>query len=366
MLLSRVAVARLMRTKCLIACYAFSLTALAILSCRGAPEIVYETVTITETVEGETCVGGMVLSDGTCIAKCDPNVCLPGNTCVNNECVLECLAHHTCPYGQACVPALEDDTERAILICADHGAGALGVACDDDGDCDTGLVCAGDGPEGAGGECASVGCVDDDECPGGFYCGATRRARLICGLDKGGDQECGTSTEVCIEPVTLPTADGLFDGPWCLMQRVCRRRAQCAPCDTDLDCSVERGFACTQVAGEGRCGTVCSEPSHCPRGDSCVDGVCVPTAGGCRDSGCCERCLDDTDCDTRCGPASDFDRSLTCLGAAPGCLVDTDCPTAPSGLHGTCLDERFVSSDHARYQTCYLPMVESEHFSCWP
>src|SRR5262245_53352770 len=65
---------------------------------------------------GETCVGG-VIKDGVCEGKCKPELCLEGNTCVDNRCVLQCDSHLDCYQGiQDCARAIEDDTKAEIFV----------------------------------------------------------------------------------------------------------------------------------------------------------------------------------------------------------------------------------------------------------
>ena len=51
------------------------------------------------------------------------------------------------------------------------------------------------------------------------------------------------------------------------------------------------------------------------------------------------------------------------------CTIDDDCPLAPSGLRGECLDEDdgVPSTDPNLYHRCYLPSVGTPVVSrCWP
>jgi hypothetical protein len=50
------------------------------------------------------------------------------------------------------------------------------------------------------------------------------------------------------------------------------------------------------------------------------------------------------------------------------CTVDGDCPEAPSGRNGECLDEAegLAPADDV-YQHCYFPFfTTSSSFQCWP
>jgi hypothetical protein len=47
-------------------------------------------------------------------------------------------------------------------------------------------------------------------------------------------------------------------------------------------------------------------------------------------------------------------------------VIDEDCPLAPSGLNGECMDEEDgVEAGQPSYQRCYAPMVEGTGYTCW-
>ena len=80
---------------------------------------------------GTQCVqkGGLV-EDGTCVAKCDPKDCLANNTCVGNQCQLQCTSYKDCQLGtQDCLSAKEDGTNKAIFTCQSSNKAPFATCC---------------------------------------------------------------------------------------------------------------------------------------------------------------------------------------------------------------------------------------------
>jgi hypothetical protein len=354
----------------------------------------------------EPCVGGYLKEDGTCEGKCDPSLCIQDNTCVGNRCVLECAAHGECleDGSQACAPAVEDDTGRAIMICKPHeqptgfgspcpfgpecksfgkcnGTGAAcnlnaytpcngqpcnGGTCPDgsacavqpcsQADCVAPLACITSGEGDADAYCTKHDCQSDTDCASGYYCGVTHDPHELCGSmnpTKGNSGFCGETTEECIPESALGNGNTLFEGQFCILRKTCLKRDECAPCSTDLDCSLELGQRCAAMPGESqkRCARPCKTSDDCERAYECVPdasapgggGVCVHRFGACTGAGqFCEPCLNDTECGSLTG-------SMACLLRADGnggcvdakaelvsCTKDDDCPVAPSGKHAYC------------------------------
>jgi hypothetical protein len=49
------------------------------------------------------------------------------------------------------------------------------------------------------------------------------------------------------------------------------------------------------------------------------------------------------------------------------CTTSQDCPMAPSGYPGKCLDESDgLTPTDSLYHHCYLPAVPGGGYSCWP
>ena len=82
----------------------------------------------SSTTDAE-CVGGVVV-EGKCEGKCEDSLCLEGNVCVGNRCMLECESHSACfsPLSgdsilQECTE-LKRDTKSGlndgddVLVCA--------------------------------------------------------------------------------------------------------------------------------------------------------------------------------------------------------------------------------------------------------
>lgn len=382
------------------------------------------------------CIGGVVVN-GVCEGKCKPELCLEGNTCVGNRCVLKCSSHLECYPGiQDCAPAEEDDTGEKIMVCTGNGRpvgyGApcpFGVECSGFGSCPDGTPCSlaqcnfnpgdcvrdaeacGDDPDCFAGKCSdgsacvvqpcpieqctSLGlecrtrgegdaeaycakphCSTDADCPGGYECAITRDPHAICNTNpkKGNNSFCGVTDEACIDRDDFE-ANGstFFEGAICLLRKACVKRSQCSPCTSDLDCSLVPGLRCVPIGGENRCARSCSRREDCDLDHECVEideetSACVPRFGACVGSGnFCEPCVNDEDCGgvgTTMACVTNLRGERACLDLAfpHECTTDDDCPTSPSGRHGSCNDEG----------RCSLPLYrrdprdpESLVQSCW-
>ncbi len=133
----------------------------------------------------------------------------------------------------------------------------LGKACDDPGDCDSGLCV-----EAPGGSICTDYCIE--ECPAGWIC-------------KGVNLYGGDLQFICVPRY------------WSL----------CEPCGDFSDCESEEG-ACLDVGDDGSfCSVTCSSPEDCPENYHCYDDgdgtpVCWPNTGSCTcqqgDEGAVEDC----------------------------------------------------------------------------
>jgi hypothetical protein len=278
----------------------------------------------------DACPDGVVVG-GTCEGRCDPAECLPGNTCVDNRCTLECTSHLDCGAGKACFAAGADDGS-AVQIC--RVAEAI-TPCPNGDECGAPLVCMSAGPGDALAYCTKIDCTADAECAPGLWCGAR-------------------------------TTGGA-------LQRLCLKRAPCAPCATDLDCSLELGMRCASLGDAHVCARTCGDGDDCRTFEACEAGACVPRFGACSGSGAfCEPCVDERDCgdlgDTvRCGSQPSGERACFDTSMPDTCTTSDDCPASPSGLHGVCIDEVLgVSPGDDNYHRCYWPYHEDRSaFSCW-
>jgi hypothetical protein len=387
--------------------------------------------TAASACSGEECVGG-ILIDGECQAECEQDKCREGNTCVNNQCMLMCDSHQDCYTDiQDCAPAQEDGTGAAIFVCSastkligfGHGC-PFGVECGDFGACPDGgrcsliacnnapeacardeaicgsdescsigkctdgngctasacakeqcslpLTCLTAGEGDAEAYCTQHGCQADTDCPAGYYCGVTRDPREICGTNKGNSNFCGTTLSACVDPAQL-AEQGLFEGSLCALRNTCLKRAQCAPCATDLDCSYGQGQRCVPLGGGNICARACETDGDCDPDHACNSGACIPRFQACTGQGnFCEPCLSDADCggpETTMGCASLSGGMRACFDFSfPNtCTTDADCPAAPSGRRGSCLDEdQGVPQGDPLYHRCYLPYNAADNkTSCW-
>jgi hypothetical protein len=327
-----------------------------------------------EDTPGAACVGGIVLPDGTCAARCDPAKCLPGNVCVDNACVLTCEAHLECTAGaQSCLPAVEDETAAAVSVCLDNGAAGVGAPCPLGDECTAPLGCLGAGVGDALAYCTRFDCAADADCPGGYECGLTRDPRAICGTDKGNGGRCGTTDAACVDPSMLSPDGPLIEGPDCILRRACVQRSACAPCASALDCSLVAGLDCVDVGGSSRCAATCLGDGDCKPSETCAAGACKPRFGTCEGTGgFCEPCRDDLDC-AALGPTGAcmeiFRGETACIDQAmpATCTTSDDCPTSPSGRHGTCIDETLgVVAGDPLYHHCTFPYDQATNaFGCW-
>jgi hypothetical protein len=440
--------------------------------------------TTTEKIPGEKCVGGIIDDDGNCVAKCDPDMCLEGNVCVDNACRLKCTTHQDCYLAvQECAPAQTDpDAEGAqenVTVCLENGrapvltngypAGWYGTSCvGGNADCALQLGCPNGlecNPASCGdceideaacagkelcniGKCASSGerctfntcpldqctpflclgwigegdteayctntdCSDDAHCPAGFFCGARRDARALCGATPPASplNVCGNTTEPCVDPAAAPAGGQFFEGPSCLMQGVCRLRGECAPCESNLDCSLGAADVCTNHFEANVCARFCNDNADCApdehclpyngakggqtcslspnvdcsdaatdcaiEGDFCVARqVCLPQSGACDGRNFapekfCAHCLDDTDC----GPPGSGYACINQSGGHPACLditfaisctTNADCPAVgDTTVRGRCLDENDLGTQNSPlYHKCYFPKKGNE-YRCW-
>lgn len=317
------------------------------------------------------CVGGIIQEDGTCVAKCDPTRCLPGNTCVDNACTLTCTQHDQCEFQvQECRPAKEDETGRDIFTCQDLEvpSTAYGDPCPNGNEC--GSQCITSGPGDALAYC-TTSCTADADCPGGYECGYERDPRPICDTNKGNSNLCGQSTEPCVPRSEITAESGLYEGEFCLMRRTCLKRDVCAPCQSDADCTWSTTEThCVDIGnGDKRCAAPCADTLDCEADKQCAGDHCTPIYGSCTGGGFCTPCRTDVDCGTN-------EACMDLKGNEKGCLditypftcnTDADCPVSPGGRHGLCLDQRLnVPSTSPLYHRCYLPYdEETSTFSCY-
>jgi hypothetical protein len=430
------------------AALALSLAALSVLGSTGG---------CSSDVEGPSCVGGFLTTDGQCEGKCSRDKCIDPatNTCVNNRCVLECNSHSEClPDGsQACAPAVEDDTKRELLACQPRtglpGAGAtcpFGTECRGFGkcsgsgavcnlnqcsgspgactldqaacagnasctigkcpdntactvlpcpvaDCKLQLTCLSKGEGDADAYCAQNDCSTDADCGSGYYCGLGRIPNEHCDKEKGNNLFCGElpsstpSSERCIDASTFGKENTVAESMYCLERKMCLKRDECAPCETDFDCSLFPARRCSAMPKEEqkRCVQTCVKDTDCGADFSCEpadaakpDGgsVCIHRTGACVGAGkYCDPCLNDADCgglggNLACDTSSSGQRGCTDPSFSVECMTDMDCPVSPSGKRPPCI----LNAQSANYHRCYTwpatPVVAGDpnsgvKYGCW-
>ncbi len=319
-------------------------------------------------VPPKQCIGGYVTPDGGCVGKCTPDKCLPGNTCVLNACTLKCTSHLDCTFSQRCLPSQEDDTGAGIFVCTDIEFKGIGNPCPAGNECPAGYECMTSGPQDSKAYCAA-GCNAHSDCPGGFECGTKRDPHKICGTNKGNNNACGLSSDPCIEKSAITPTSGYIEGDLCLLRKVCLKRDICASCSNDVDCSLLPGHSCVPLGNEKRCAVACSKDTDCEASKYCDQGHCQPLVGKCSGSTFCSPCRYDLECEPAfsCVSLHGTEKSCIDLRFSKSCLVDQDCPQAPSGLFGTCLDERQgLDSTDSVYHRCYAPYdEENSSYSCY-
>lgn len=334
---------------------------------------------------GDSCVGG-VIKDGICEGKCKPELCVEGNTCVDNRCVLKCESQLDCIVGeQECAPAVEDDTGADILACIYSSKSTrIGVPCPLTTECDGALacpdgtpcgpdvamtscspdackplVCLGIGVGDADAVCTTFDCTKDEDCGASMYCGVRRLVPL----------ECGT-TGAKPPPDCIPAEDfnkggaTIAKGPFGLIRNVCRPAGQCAPCQSNLDCTANH--ACVNLGGQLRCAAACGTSKDCEDDASCVGGYCAPKFGTCTGAKFCEPCLNDRDCAASgptwaCGNPTGNQRACYDASFSEACTKNTDCTKSPSGRYGSCQD----TDNTPGVDSCYFPLLGGK-FMCWP
>lgn len=325
---------------------------------------------------GQECVGGVYI-DGECVAKCEKDLCVDPvtNTCVDNACVLQCQKHADCAADgtQDCVPAVEDDTNADIMICAPNGkAAGFGQDCPLGDECPaTAPHCQSTGQGDADAYCTVLDCAADTDCPGGYECTQQRFAGESCTNDMIGTWDgCGNGGADCVAATGT-----IVEGTLCLMRSVCTQKTACSPCTTNLDCSSAFGAKdCVDVGGgDMRCADQCADEDDCDLDKDCVSGHCLPRFGACVGAGgFCEPCLNDLDCGEPgsskvCTELSGGMHACFDLAFPDTCDTDADCPESPSGENGTCLDEgEGLTPGDSVYKRCYLPIdAASNKTSCW-
>lgn len=293
----------------------------------------------SEESAGAACLVPQIQGEGTgdrglCFALCDA-----ADDCTEG---FDCVPQPTSGRAGACLP------RRPPVVPEDPGAShtdGLAAACEDDGDCDDGLVClssdadpfglGGGPPEGY----CSLPCEAAEDCPpgsgcaqtdGGGYCFAT--------CDPEDSDACGgRETAPCTPFGTVGICE-----PDCSDDAQCGERV----CDVDQGLCVdapdvpEPGCSGDDDCEEGVCDTESGEcvpppAPGCATDDDCAEGACDAETGECVPQSVPE-CTTDDDCDSGVCDAA----SGTCSDGPAACTTNSDCS------EGVCnfLDEICIDS----------------------
>ncbi len=288
--------------------------------------------------EPRKCVGGIILEDGTCVAKCDASRCLPGNVCFENACTPTCTSHLQCAkYVESCLP-VEDDSGEQVNLCQEVPFMEVGDPCPFGNECAD--FCLGNKGQGDPNAYCTVACSGDTDCPAGYECGWARDPREVCGTQIGTSPECGPGIAPCVPEEQVTLANGLKMGALCLQKQVCVKKDACAACETDVDCSWAPNLKCAQILDGKRCLAECSKNSDCLQDKTCSAGYCVPYADTCTHGGYCGPCRSDVDCpaDMICDTFHGGERACAhppSIGHCGGALGP--CPAKANGQPGACL-----------------------------
>jgi hypothetical protein len=316
-----------------------------------------------------------------------PPACPDGSNCDYSQ----CGGDNCAPDPIACsdVPA---GTVCTVGKCQSDGTPCVVPGCTQD-QCQP-LVCLFAGQDDAAAYCSLADCHQDTDCPAGYWCPSVRDAHPICGGKApsvpglcssacsntagctglyGDGATCNTTTTLCVLPCVTPGADNTYaQGSFCTQHNECRLRRACDPCQSDLDCSIA-GQHCTAMpmGSDKFCTADCASDADCADGFQCTGNACVPRYGSCQGTGnFCEPCHTDADCGAGmfCGrDPSGVERFCRSPLGLMKCTSDAQCPVAPSGLHGKCMDQTSNSNPgDGVYHTCAPHYIAATaRFGCW-
>lgn len=295
-----------------------------------------------------------------CTAPSTNTGCPAGSVDVNGNCLLipdggfppdGSLARDG---GNPCGPSAKLVQHMCVL---DPGAlpGAVGAACNSDGDCIGGTSCA-QGPSLPGGYCTVVGCGGRHPCPVGSLCYATNSTDTMCLTTCEPGVACRSKDYHC-EPIR--SGDVAVCMPSCTLTNACTAGTKCDsatgacvvdacdpkqsdPCKTSQTQKLCYADTSGSVAAGGFCVHTCdpSEPSACnlQHGDVCQPDASNPAHKGICSAAVCntsDQCPGGSQCNNHaCQPpplcdskGACADKSLGCIGG-PGGQCMPKCPTA--------------------------------------
>jgi len=304
---------------------------------------------------GEACA-----ADAEC--KGEGSICVkrPGGYCLMLGCTPGANGTSDCPSGSTCVSGGQDDQGNTIYVCAagpcatdaecrqsegyvcdtDHvcwsyqyvpvntGGAAMGAACTDNAQCESGVCIAESWNVGYTGGYCSVGCVATTagSCPTGSAC-VDQSAVFgvsICAKNCTQNSDCRTGY-VCTAGACLPPAPSCGDG-------TCSASETQATCCEDCGCPAGQNcgtdHACHAGGGSVPAGGACTQDSQCT-GTGAVCDTYLP--GGY----CLLPCATDNDCAAG-SYCQAFDGGVSyCVEGR--CAADSDCSRQAAGY--TCLTD---------------------------
>ncbi len=359
------------------------------------------------------CLLGM--PDGMCTSICTVLPCGKNEECIwiagDNYCLQTCDQDENCRTGYACVLGVcrppggvgvecEEDTDCVSGLCA---SGLCSADCTTHADCPDTLYC-GDSGDGDGStvcladDCSSGvclrWCLGHDDCAEGTYCVETESDGLRCAITPADDgpgtlghscaEESCTSPNVCISR---------FDGDMeAYCTRECAVTTDCAPgfvCQADAsgtDRCLKRSF-CDTCLFDGQCGyanekCVSADPAVSSGAAYCSttcdfdanDPGCPPDSECLEASFCVESSTwvtDCADCSGTCGPIGAAVHQ--CFHIAGSCTVGggscTSCTSTSDCTSGLCVDVIGLQFFGESNRICTEPCVGGlcpDGFFCYP
>jgi hypothetical protein len=349
-----------------------------------------------------TCTGNSDCNGGACGAMtCSPIRCTASTQCGKGTCgggkcaanILPCHSSSDCGLGTCggtghigtCSPGRSCHSDAACGIGGTCGSGfgatggtcaTSGVACHQNGDCDSGSCGAGFGSAqgtcaygtahachanadcdsgscgtGFGGSamgvCSAGACATDEQCGTAGYCDVATNTCTAGACSS--DVNCGTSGGVCAG-ATCASASCAADAA-CAVSALCNG-ATCSTeaCQVDTDCTAAgstcRGATCSASS--------CNVDTDCPVG-TCSGATCTPPASCSANSDCGTglgaRCRNRVCSASACTSSADCGVGSICGGScvSPTCTQNSDCASGicSGGICGCTTSENCGGS-----QTC--------------
>lgn len=275
--------------------------------------------------------------------------CTEGEACTDIGCVTVCSTEQPCPDGTVCRDGINwclgpeepeptatpgscqrnADCPEAGLLCRDGvcvrddaACGDEGCACEADGVCAEGLVCA-------QGQCRPP----EETCQFNHECGP---GEVVC-IDAGCAPTC-SSTSPCPNPTLQQCVDGICESVTppkgqCVLNEDCGSAAVCidsscySACDDQNPC--DSGLYCDDGACvvDSRPKPFCQDDDDCQPGHPCVGGICRTP---------CDTHMTCRTFDVQFNFCSDENFCVTTNEATSNCLNSLDCATGSDCIDGIC------------------------------